>query len=466
MAALVGFAAAWVLTPGKFATTAIVHLSSRNPRTGYVENEEFLNFQRTQVATLKSYDVLNRLIVKPEIAELSEMQNHQGSELEWLQKDLVVDTLMGPEILRVTLSGDYPEDLEKILNALIPIYKEKFDSDELDKVNRQIERLRANLKETERDLKKDGQLTDGPGRDLKTLVLRQMDLQQKITTLQIQIGQLQSAMRKDVADMADFERKKSKPELLVDPYELLQAMNQNDRIRPLRELILAKETEIQKLQRGRLLCLRRRPFCAEALERLKDDKAALEKEIDNAGSGIASSVREGLEKRALQRLSDSFEDSKKSLALKKKDEEEFNRELMANMAANDEVRMQIFTQRNREDRQRDTGMPKEMLIKKIATELSELESSKSASSRVEFKERAQVPTARKLDRKLKFAGGSLGVAGRLCRVGCIPLQSSTNAAFTRPTIKWRAALASKVIGTLPYSSRITAARFPTRTRLS
>ena len=142
VAAVLGAAVAWYVTPGKYAASAIVHLSSHNPRTGSTDNEEFTNFQRTQIAALKSYDVLNRLIVKPEIRELSEMQKHQGSEMEWLQKDLVVDTLMGPEILRVTLTGDNPDDIAKILNALIPIYKEKFDSDELDELNHQIDQLR------------------------------------------------------------------------------------------------------------------------------------------------------------------------------------------------------------------------------------------------------------------------------------------------------------------------------------
>ena len=117
-AAVVGFAVAWFLTPGKYSSSAILHLSSRNPRSGATETDEFLNFQKTQIqADLKSYDVLNRLVAKPEIRELREMQSHLGGEVEWLQKELVIDTQMGPEIVRVTLTGDYPDDIEKILTT-------------------------------------------------------------------------------------------------------------------------------------------------------------------------------------------------------------------------------------------------------------------------------------------------------------------------------------------------------------
>ncbi len=143
VAAVLGAAVAWYVTPGKYSASATVHLLSKNPRTRSSDNEDFLNFQRTQIAALKSYDVLNRLIVKDEIHELSEMQRHQGSEMEWLQKELVVDTLLGPELLRVTLTGDNPDDIAKILNALIAIYKEKYDKEELDEINHQIDQLRA-----------------------------------------------------------------------------------------------------------------------------------------------------------------------------------------------------------------------------------------------------------------------------------------------------------------------------------
>src|SRR5579872_3596464 len=99
VAAALGAAVAWYLTPGKYAATATVHLLSRNPRARNSDADEFTNFQRTQLAALKSYDVLSRLIVKPEIRDLGEMQAHQGSELEWLQKDIDIDAKTGPELL-------------------------------------------------------------------------------------------------------------------------------------------------------------------------------------------------------------------------------------------------------------------------------------------------------------------------------------------------------------------------------
>ena len=245
LAALLGAAVAWFVTPGKYATYVVIHLESRNPKTGSIEPDELLSFQRTQIATLKSYEVISRLIAKPEIRELSEMQKHQGSEQEWLQKDLEVDTKLGTELLRVTLTGDNPDDLAMILNALVVLYKEKADADELAKINGQIELLQSGLKDTDKETKTGAPVLDGPGRDLRALEWKQQDWQQKITALQFQLGQLQAQIRKDEIDKADFERKRTKPNDLVKEFDLLERLDQDDQIRPLRieRILLAREMQ-------------------------------------------------------------------------------------------------------------------------------------------------------------------------------------------------------------------------------
>src|SRR5262249_45514051 len=291
VAALAGAAVAWFLTPGKYSTSAVVYLSSRNPRTGAAGGEEVANFQRTQIATLKSYDVLSRLIVLPEIRELSEVQKHEGAELEWLQKEITVDSLLGPEILRVTLTGDNPEDIAKILNALVAIYKERYDAEDKDKLHKQIARLEQGERDAAAALKANPATADGPGNDLKTLEMQHLDLQQANAIAQTRLAQLQSELKKYEADKADLERRRKNREALVDSYELLREVNQSDAIRPLRELSLQKEVEITRFLRAAA------PGGQSGVERLKTEKAAYDKEIEAKSAAVAKDVREVLERR-------------------------------------------------------------------------------------------------------------------------------------------------------------------------
>ena len=130
--------------------------------------------------------------------------------------------------------------------------KDKFDSEEKSKTVKQIAQLQDALKDREKETKtKNGAPTpDGPGRDLKTLELKQQDLQTKLTTLGNQIWQLlQREVRGFEEDKAECENKKSKPELLVDLYELRRELNQSEQTRPVRDLIRQKDMELTDLKK-------------------------------------------------------------------------------------------------------------------------------------------------------------------------------------------------------------------------
>ena len=445
VAALAGAAVAWFLTPGKYSTSAVVYLSSRNPRTGAAEGEEFANFQRTQIATLKSYDVLSRLIVLPEIRELSEVQKHEGAELEWLQKEITVDSLLGPEILRVTLTGDNPEDIAKILNALVAIYKERYDAEDKDKLHKQIARLEQGERDAAAALKANPATADGPGNDLKTLEMQHLDLQQANAIAQTRLAQLQSELKKYEADKADLERRRKNREALVDSYELLREVNQSDAIRPLRELSLQKEVEITRFLRAAA------PGGQSGVERLKTEKAAYDKEIEAKSAAVAKDVREVLERRALLKLDDEVAVVAKNIRLHEDEITSLEAKLKVNATALADVRLQMFNQRVREERLSAAVLAKELVHKKLAEELSTLKASESAPSRVEVKERAQVPTARKLDRKLKFAGGTgLALLG-FAVLGVFLVEFNQRRIYTQHDVA--RGLGLKVVGTLPYQPR-------------
>src|SRR6266852_6152850 len=87
LGAAVAASLVWLVCPAKYTATALIHLSSHNPRGGSESEADFLNFQRTQAALIKGQAVLRAALDKPDIAELREVRA-QGDAVAWLQKNL------------------------------------------------------------------------------------------------------------------------------------------------------------------------------------------------------------------------------------------------------------------------------------------------------------------------------------------------------------------------------------------
>ncbi len=289
-------------------------------------------------------------------------------------------------------------------------------------------------------------LADGPGSDLKSLELKQADLQQKVTMEQIQLSQLQFQIRKNEADKADLERKKAKPELLVDQYELLKEVNQTEEIRPLRDLMRQKDLEIAQWLRTSPNPL---PLATKTkIDALKAEKAIIEREIESSGSTVIANVRVVLQQRAVQRINDSVADIEKDLKLKKQEENDLKRDTLANQTALGDVRMQAYNQRRREEEQQNDAMTTNFVRNRLWQDLGEAETGKLAKSRVEFKEQAQPPASRQIDRKLKFAAGAaLGMFG-LAVIGLLLTEFSERRIYTQHDVA--RGLGLRVVGTLPY----------------
>ena len=112
------------------------------------------NHQRTQVAMLKSRLVLNSALRDPKVAKLSIVQQ-QIEPVEWLEKEIQADFSVAPEILRINMSGDKPEQLVVLVDALAHAYWREI----VDNENNQL-RERLNMQRELRE-KYEGQLREG-----------------------------------------------------------------------------------------------------------------------------------------------------------------------------------------------------------------------------------------------------------------------------------------------------------------
>jgi capsular exopolysaccharide synthesis family protein len=120
----VALAAGWLFISAHYTAFALLKLASKEPRLVFQTAEtesDFFTYQKTQKALIRSRFVLNAALRIPGISDLS-LIRAQAYPLQWLEKNVEVDSYNSPEILRIGLTGDHPEQLSKIVNAVKDAY--------------------------------------------------------------------------------------------------------------------------------------------------------------------------------------------------------------------------------------------------------------------------------------------------------------------------------------------------------
>jgi len=126
------------VTPVYTART-MLHVANDRPTILY-ENMggriETANFQRTQIATVKSRLVRQAAVQDLQPLDLATLRA-QSDPVAWLEKEIVADYTVAPEILRISLKGSQPDELVLVLNALREAYmREMLNKDRNERVVR------------------------------------------------------------------------------------------------------------------------------------------------------------------------------------------------------------------------------------------------------------------------------------------------------------------------------------------
>lgn len=142
LGAAIAGAAAWYFVPPQFVSSIVFRINSR-PALGMPEDEgSFANVQKSQVALLKSYDVLTETVSR---ARLSERFGVTYSPAQ-LRKRLLTNFNEGPEILEVQFGAENAELAAAFLNGLAEVYPGKVNSADEERVKKHIAQLRARLR--------------------------------------------------------------------------------------------------------------------------------------------------------------------------------------------------------------------------------------------------------------------------------------------------------------------------------
>lgn len=206
-AALLAFAIVWETVPAKYESSAILKIQQYEQIVAFdnakQRSTEFLTYRDTQKGFIKSRAVLTSALRDPKVSECRTMSTI-SHPVEWLMKELNVNEQISPEFLKISLQGEYPEDLALIVNAVKNSYLNEVVYNER---NKRIENLRK-AEESHRDVdkrvraaqQKIERLATSLGTvDPRNLLLDQGRIQQKISDLDKELRELDGAIHAEEA---------------------------------------------------------------------------------------------------------------------------------------------------------------------------------------------------------------------------------------------------------------------------
>ena len=148
--------AVFFVLPPKYNVTMRVRVVAKQ---GGPEDIEFPIFKANMEALVRDPLVLSNALNDKtadgrEIKDLELVRSKGMSAVEWLEKNLKTDYLLGPEVLRVTLAADQPEEAAELLNAIAKAFLNEYAEKERSKKQQRIEDLRKQKEKIEEDLRK------------------------------------------------------------------------------------------------------------------------------------------------------------------------------------------------------------------------------------------------------------------------------------------------------------------------
>jgi hypothetical protein len=256
MAAPIGFvlavivaAAVWYFLPPGPSTAYVKLYMPEHPEGNFGEHPEagieFGKFQRTQFALLKSRPVLDAALRDPKVQQLDLKAVTKGpgpalrdpndvrkalDPADWLEGQIRVETPDGPELPRVVLSGDDPEQLKVLLTALVDAYLSEVVNkrtvahrvarlEKLDQVRKLYSERLKSIRETNKKLA----LAVGPNPD-KIAQLRLELSMKELTNAKEQLVKVRSELKQAEFDAILAEKKVKAGAALLDPDKAVEEL--------------------------------------------------------------------------------------------------------------------------------------------------------------------------------------------------------------------------------------------------
>jgi succinoglycan biosynthesis transport protein ExoP len=198
----------WVSRPITFTARTTLHVNSTPYRLLYEIPDgrgDFNNYQRAQIALVRSRLVLNSALRDPKLEKLSLVQQ-QEDQVVWLEKEIQADFSIAPEILRIAMTGMDAKALPLIVEAVRKAYlleivqkENRAKQARLDQLTRYFAETDGSLRDKRVELKRIARNLGG--QNTKLLAARQEFSAQNLREMQSELLKRHSELRTTQLDL-------------------------------------------------------------------------------------------------------------------------------------------------------------------------------------------------------------------------------------------------------------------------
>lgn len=144
---------AWMMLPSKYESYALLRVASSpfsvsNSRDPQRSRTDFTTYLKTNAQLIKNEFVLNKALGKvidgSRISDLQTIQQ-QKNPFQFLDEELMISTQEGSEIIRLSMKGNNPDDLRKIINAVQAAYMEEVIEKEIEERKHHLSTVESTL---------------------------------------------------------------------------------------------------------------------------------------------------------------------------------------------------------------------------------------------------------------------------------------------------------------------------------
>ncbi|MEZ6132855.1 MAG: AAA family ATPase [Planctomycetaceae bacterium] len=220
-AALVG-ALMWQTVPAEYESSALLKIE-QFAQTVVAETKEksseFLTYRDSQMNYMKSRPVLTSALRMDGIKE-TRLLRGMKYPVEWLEEELEVESDFSPEFVRITLAGEFPEDLAAVVNAVKDVYLDEVVYNERNERVKTLQKMKSDFKELDELVTKNEDRIDrlaeelGTG-DSKAAVQSQDLLHQQLRELQSELRDINADIREEEALRAYLKERGMSPDQMA-----------------------------------------------------------------------------------------------------------------------------------------------------------------------------------------------------------------------------------------------------------
>jgi succinoglycan biosynthesis transport protein ExoP len=308
--------------PPKFTAYALLGVSA-GPRKVMFQTSETdtgtYSSLNAHALLIRSPFVLSTALAQPDIGSLSSVRKEKDPTA-WLERNIQVTFPAQGEVLKIAMSGENPEDLAAIVNAVRTAYMEEVGNSETTrriKRLRQLENFRNDMADTikhKKTLLKDMASAIGSG-DPKTLNMKQTLAVQMHAQLQSELIRIESVLRaKNIEAVADKQLNPEEEDATSDTGDISEALI--DRFvdsDPAVRMLIGDKARQQSIVAGRELVLKGKDQPALVQERKKLD--TIQKSIDDLRADIRPKIVEDLKKQTEQAKHEANSKAQREIAM-------------------------------------------------------------------------------------------------------------------------------------------------------